>query len=120
MDRDNAKSGFEIIHKGRKCDPEHKGMSLELSDMIGDQGMSTLLSFLSYGPLPPRRGQPRIADMDEFVDLFRRLQTPGYEEARRHFRNPEVLDAFDGSPEDAAYVPDKLNWIAETGRRETA
>ena len=37
--------------------------------------------------------------MDEFVDFFRRSQTPYYEEARRYFWNGDLLADFSDANE---------------------
>src|SRR6478736_5864673 len=77
---------FRIVHKGKKCDYDNSMATLELSDMLGPDGLAHLLYFLSIGPLKgPTRPESRIVDMDQFVDIIRRLQTPRYEEARRYF-----------------------------------
>lgn len=113
-----GKQSFAIIHKGPKCDDDRDVMWMELRHMIGEEGPQHLLSFLSYGPLPRRESRPRVGDVDGFVDLFRRLHTPGYEEARRYFDHPDVVDRFSGANEFAAYTPESLEWIIETGRAE--
>lgn len=119
-DTGKGKGEFEIVHKGPSCDLDRGKMSMDLFAMTNDEGQARLLAFLSYGPLPEREGAPRIADLDEFVELFRRLQTPGYEEARRYFDLPEVRDEFSGSSEIAAYSNASLEWIVKTGRRVLA
>lgn len=116
FNKDNEKHEFFIIHKGRICDRERGSFSMELSDMLGAEGQEHLLSFLSYGPLPRREGQPKIENMDQFVDLFRRLHTPGYEEARRYFHLEEVRDEFSGANEYAAYTPASMARIIKIGR----
>lgn len=117
FDSNLAKGGFGIVHKGRKCDRDSESHSMELSHMIGADGQEHLLSFLSYGPLPIREGTPRVADIDGFVDLFRRLHTPGYEEARRYFNVQEVQEQFSSANEFAAFTPSELEWIIKTGRK---
>jgi hypothetical protein len=58
-------------------------------------------------------GKVEPRDFDEFVDLFRRMQTPWYEEARRHFRCVGVKEKFGEVGTDEAYVPELLRAIAD-------
>jgi hypothetical protein len=107
---DLKSSGFKIIHQGR-CDRRDYPASAALSDFLGPEGVAQLLAFLSLGPIKRRIGQKPHADakdMDEFVDFFRRVQTPYYEEARRLFHTQEVLDDYYDSNEVAPYLPDYL------------
>ena len=109
---------FLVVHKG-KCDPGSKdengySYSHHVSVLLGDDGQSYLLAMLSSGPLQARHGSAATppADLDEFVDLFRRLQTPFYEEARRHFDCVEVKDRLSDANEVQPYLPETLQWIA--------
>src|SRR5262249_32907976 len=83
---DGAKAAdFKIIHQG-KCDHERDdhNASAALADFLGDNGLAYILSFLSAGPVQSalgRRPHCEITDFDEFVDFFRRVQLPYYEEA---------------------------------------
>ena len=52
------------------------------------------------------------SDMDNFVDLIRRMQTPYYEEARRHFGCEAVQQAYLGANEALPYTPKSLQHIA--------
>ena len=117
-------SDFRLVHKsmdGRHCDPGDRGgyeSSWELGDLLGEDGLASLLAFLSPGPL--RGGNAnRIVDVDEFVDLVRRLHTPYYEEARPRFTEPEVVNDLADTSEDWPYVPAVLKRIAagEIGQR---
>ena len=105
---------FKIIHK-KKCDLKDHSSSAALSDFLGENGLAYLLTKLSLGPIKKSQGQPsacQIADMDEFVDFFRRLQTPYYEQARTRFGVAEVKDDFSDSNELYPYLPETLKRIA--------
>jgi len=105
--------GFKIIHQ-TKCDPDDYNMSLALHDFLGESGLTILLSQLSIGPIKKRKGQKprcRIADMDEFVDFVRRVQTPFYEEARRYFSNHDLLEKYSDANEVFPYLPEQLEEI---------
>ena len=103
-------TGFKIIHQ-TKCDHKDFPSSSALRDFIGIDGLARLLALLSIGPLKEKIGQGShcdTEDMDEFVDFFRRVQTPFYEEARRRFGNRDLLDDFSDSNEVLPYMQDTL------------
>lgn len=111
---DNQKSSnFKIIHQG-KCDQKSYISSAALPDFLGQNGLAYLTGFLSIGPVKEKIGQGShcdIKDMDEFVDFFRRLQIPHYEEARRRFSDHEVLERLSDWNEIAPYFPEELEKI---------
>jgi len=113
-DKELGASGFKIIHQG-KCDLKDHHASAALRDFLGERGQAYLLSKLSLGPIKHSLGQKphrQINDMDEFVDFFRRVQTPFYEQARRKFSSEAVRSDFDDSNEVLPYLPETLKRIA--------
>ena len=101
---------FKIIHK-MQCDRKDFPASAALRDFLGTDGLTYLLAFLSLGPVKKRLGQKPFCgaqDTDEFVDFFRRVQTPYYEEARRLFGNEDYLDQNSDNNEVGPYLPDAL------------
>jgi hypothetical protein len=54
-----------------------------------------------------------ILNIDEFVDLIRRVQIPCYEEARRKFAKFGVIESYSDSSEVSPYFPDILKIITE-------
>ena len=105
--------GFKIVHK-TKCDLKDHVASNELKKFLGDKGLAYLLSKLSLGPIMGHINQESrcgVNDFDEFVDFIRRLQTPYYEQARRHFSNRDVLDEYCDSNEYLPYLPEELKDI---------
>ncbi|MBS3182407.1 hypothetical protein [Leucobacter manosquensis] len=108
-------SGFAITHQG-PCDIDANELSLELTEFLGEDGLERLLALLSHGPFLNTAEQPKIADMDAFVDFFRRLQTPGYEEARLYFDHPTVKQQVSEANGYAPYTRRCLEWIIDTGR----
>lgn len=106
---------FKLIHQGR-CDRKDYPQSLALRDFTETEGLSLLLSFLSIGPIKRISGdesQVCVADMDEFVDLFRRLHVPHYEEARRLFHDPDLLSMYADNNEVAPYFSKSLKYMVE-------
>ncbi len=113
QDKDNLDFDFKIIHQSR-CDNSRYSSSAALGDFLGTEGLNILLSLLSYGQIKSNNGSlggNSIKDMDEFVDFFRRLQTPYYEEARRHFWNGDLLADFSDANEMYPYQVEVLQRI---------
>ncbi|MGW6449519.1 hypothetical protein [Lentzea sp. NPDC055074] len=113
---------FKIVHKTiesdpdpRRCDPgSAAGYSgnLDLPLLLGADGLTWLLSMLSNGPLAGGGGR-NVADLDEYVHLVRRLQTPYYEEARVKFNDEDTHHWLSDANEVLPYLPDTLRRIAE-------
>lgn len=121
-DDEDRRIDFLVVHKsvdGRRCDPgDQVGFveSIEISHFLGEDGQAALLSLLSPGPMIGSASTPpAIADFDQYVGLFRRLQTPWYEKARGHFGDEQVQVALAGANEYVPYRPSTLKAIA-TGK----
>lgn len=114
---------FKIVHKTiasdphpYRCDPGAENgftSSLPLNAFLGADGLALLLSWLSQGPLKSGGTEPRVVDMDQFVDLVRRVQTPYYEEARSRFDDERTHYWLGDANEYAPYRPDTLRRIAD-------
>lgn len=85
-----AAGGFRILHASCREPDDAELATVRLEACLDRDGLSLLLGFLSAGP--GRRPEPglTVADVDEFVDLIRRLHVPFYEPARRRFGEPHV------------------------------
>ena len=106
---------FRIIHQGI-CDNREYTQSAPLTDHLGADGLIVLTAFLSAGELKVRSGSGNcceVTNFDEFVDLFRRLQVPYYEEARIKFSNTEVIRRLDDMTEVGPYTEEYLKKIIE-------
>jgi len=115
---------FKIVHK--TIDPwrcwdraEADGFRAdeELYSCIGADGLTNLLSWLSWGPVDAaiqgrHRSHVATEDLDDYVDLVRRLQIPYYEEARRRFRDQEVYEELVGVNPIYPYTQDRLRSAA--------
>lgn len=119
--------GFKLVHKsisGRTCDP-NDGPSMQISDLVGERGQAWLLYFLSEGPMSQQARleaphdeptpQPRVSSLDEWVDLFRRLQVPWYEEARPLLNNELVRWSVSNYDDPGNYTPETLESVARAG-----
>lgn len=105
--------GFRIVHKV-SCDPGDRGgytMSADMETFLGERGQAYLLSMISGGPAGIGNALG-VADLDEWVDFFRRVQTRWYEEARSQFGNPAVALKLRELGSDSAYRPEELERIA--------
>lgn len=109
-DDGSGDAGFEIVHQGQ-CDKSGKGSSSALRDFLGSNGLARLTSHLSYGILKDGAGQPKIADMDGFIDFFRRVQLPYYEEARSGLLSEK--EAWYDATEVRPYMQDVLQRLAK-------
>lgn len=108
--------GFKIIHQA-KCDIDSYPFSSALEDFIGEDGLAKLLSMLSLGPIKAKLNAGRychIADIDEFVDFIRRVQTPHYEEARRNFSDANLVHDYSDANEVAPYLQRDLQNIIKS------
>lgn len=107
---------FKIVHKG-ECDPGAANgyqSNLELDSFLGPNGLAMLLSWLAGGPVHgPYENGSRVASsaLYEFVDLVRRVQTPGYEQARARFQDEDVQHWLDDANEYLPYLPEVLEQI---------
>ena len=114
VDEQHLDHGFLVVHNG-KCDNGQYPSSIALPELVGPDGLSHLMAFLSHGPLranPDHPTKPRVANIDQFVDLVRRLHVPHYEEARGHFDNNGVRDAMSDANEYYPYIGKVMQKIA--------
>lgn len=107
---------FKIVHQTindqQGCDiPSYSG-SMHLEEFLGIPGAVYLTSFLTTGPAHFGENN-NIKNISEFVDLFRRLQVPYYEEARRYFSTEKTQSYIQGWNEFAPYLPETLKKIIE-------
>lgn len=114
-DDDHKAHSFRIIHNS-KCDTDKSFSYVALSKFLGENGLSYLLSKLSLGKLKlliNKETFTQISKFDEFVDFFRRLQTPYYEEARLHFQSETTQEKHYDSDECLPYFPEQLKKIIQ-------
>lgn len=112
VDNNNKHHDFKIVHKiNCRSELDDHSNVLDIEDYLSDNGIALLLSDLSDGPHRNRKNACCIKDLDEFVDLFRRLQTPYYEEARKQFKNQQFLADFADENEVRPYLPKTLEDI---------
>lgn len=111
-DSSSAYCGFAIIHQN-KCDNKSFPLSAALRDFLGVSGLVLLTSLLSAGPIIGGKPHNQVTDMDEFIDFFRRLQLPYYEEARQLFDRSDLRDDYYDHSEVSPYQPEILAKMIE-------
>lgn len=112
---------IRILHKnnhvnGKRtgCDLDRRfSMSLPLECFLGEEGKACFLSLIDPGPNFVRDYRNRIADVRLFLEIFRRLQIPYYEEARLYWNKARADGFFDGANEVWTYLPQTLQRIVE-------
>lgn len=88
---------------------------MPLASFLGPDGLSYALSFLSVGPLllSERGGATSspVRDADAYVDFVRRVQIPGYEQARARYRDSDVQEDYSDANESLPYRQDTITRI---------
>ncbi|HET9028272.1 MAG TPA: hypothetical protein VFN07_12155 [Trueperaceae bacterium] len=117
--------GFRIVHHQPKsprgsCYHPDKGHSVPLSHFVGIDGLTQLVALVDPGEHYARENEtPTVANFREWVDLLRRTQTPGYEEARQYWSIAKRNEYFDGASEAWPYLQRNLIGVIELGREES-
>lgn len=87
--------------------------SSSLVDFVGDRGLVKLLGMIDVGPLHRSEYKEQIENIRDFLELFRRVQLPYYEEARFYWKDAYDDGYFDGANEIVPYFPSTLKDIIE-------
>ena len=112
---------IRILHKNNHVNGERIGcdldrrfsFSLPLESFLGDEGKVRFLSLIDPGPDFIQDYRNHIADIRLFLEIFRRLQIPYYEEARLYWDMAQADGFFDGANEVLTYMPRTLQRIVE-------
>lgn len=125
-DENHKAQGFKIVHydmaspnyPNNNCyhyNNHARRRDLPLNGFLGQSGMLHLLPFLDPGPwhMPDYTG-PEVFNVREFVELFRRLQTPYYEEARLYWSDARADGIFSSENEVSIYGKPLLKHIIDT------
>jgi hypothetical protein len=110
-----ATHAFRILHATchRAEDDEHS--TIGLTACLDRDGLSLLLAFLSADPGRPDEPGLTIGDLDEFVDVVRRLHVPFYEPARSRFDEPQVEQSLRRADRVSPYQSPALRRLVGTG-----
>ena len=83
-----------------------------LENHLGEKGIASLLSQIDVGQHIYAEYQgPSVSNMRKWVDFFRRLHTPYYEEARIYWDKALNDGFFEGQTESAPYLPESLKLL---------
>lgn len=112
---------IRILHKNFHVDGEKMGcdcdrrysMSLPLESFLGDDGKVVFMSLVDPGPYFIEEYREHIANKRLFLDVFRRLQLPYYEEARLYWNKARADGYFAGANEVWIYLPQTLKNLIE-------
>jgi hypothetical protein len=114
---------IEILHHLRAsprggaqgCYPRDMDSDMHLDTMLGARGIVDLLSMIDVGKFhdPEGRHVGSVKDVRNWVEVFRRLHVPYYEEARRYLNEARANGDLEGINEVALYLPDFLESLVE-------
>ena len=111
LHKNNHVNGERVT--GCDHDPTYR-MSLPLESFLGDEGKVRLLSLIDPGADFREDYKEHIADMRLFVEFFRRVQLPHYEEARIYWNKAHGDGFFAGANENWTYLPQTLKALIES------
>jgi hypothetical protein len=120
---EEKRSGFRIVHAGARAgcrrgaacgygDAPGKA-ELPLTPLVGEAGMSLLLSFVGVGSIHDAAGGPWVESAREFVEVTRRVTLPYYEEARTLWRRARAEGYFADMTEAETYLPRTLEALVQ-------
>jgi hypothetical protein len=102
-------------HKNKTgCDKDKTYISsLPLENFLGIEGMVTLLGMIDPGPLHLPEYKEQISNIRCFLEFFRRVQLPYYEEARLYWENAKNDGFFERANDIEIYLPSTLQEIIQ-------
>ena len=103
---------FKVVHQG-DCDDGEAPYAMALPEFLGPDGLARLTALLSPGPLKRGVSAAHAVNLDQWVDLVRRLQLPFYEEARERLHQSSTAKEHAGWDESAPYLRAHLQSLAE-------
>lgn len=130
---ENLYSDFKIIHAYNASPHGNKSKrgchignidfihDLPLGYFDGPDGIARLLSFIDVGPHKEKVfSGPKVTNLRIWVEFFRRLYIPYYEEARLYWRQAFADGMFIDTSEDSPYTEIFLKNIIEKYSKELA
>lgn len=116
MGEDGKIDDMRIVHHNtegddsaaRHCDDDNFPLSSDLNAFIGAQGIVQMLSLIDPGRDFIPEYHEYIGNMRLFVEIFRRLQIPYYEEARLYWNKAIADGYFNEANEIWSYLPENL------------
>lgn len=108
-----------LIYRSHRCYPfvGHPGANHMELTYFTRTPIPVLLTWLHVDPrIAKPNAQRHIKSMDEFMEFFRRLTIPYYEEARHYLPQAVADGEFEGWIIDYAYAPDILKGVIKKYR----
>lgn len=97
-----------------KYDGTGRDRTAHLDHIVALDGIAFLLGLIDGGPhFDGVYKGPRVKNLREWVELFRRLAVPYYEEARLYWERAAADGFFSGMGEEVAYCPTTLKALIE-------
>ena len=97
QNRNDENSDYKIVHHAGCVDKKMYAdipCSLSLDKFVGVDGLVRLISMIDLGFYHMPEYRLEIKNMREFIELFRRVQIPYYEEARLYWSDAINDDYF--------------------------
>lgn len=126
-DKERKIFDYKILHhnyidgdgKMRGCDNDDSYFfSSALTDFLGYHGMAKLLSMIDAGPMHREKYEEEIENLRDFLEFFRRVQLPYYEEARLYWQKAKYDGYFKDANEVWIYLPSTLKKLIKEYRPE--
>lgn len=97
------------------CYPERMELDMHLHHYLGPSGIVDLLSMMDVGTYhdPNGRDVGKVRDIRAWVEIFRRLHVPYYEQGRLFFDHGRRDGFLDGINEIALYLPRNLKALVD-------
>ncbi|PRR70902.1 hypothetical protein [Clostridium thermopalmarium] len=90
----------------------------DLKSFLGEHGIVELHALLDPGPYHLPEYCKQVADIRKWSDLYKRLQLPYYEEARKYWHRAMSDGYFGDSNEVYIYLPNNLKRMIEHYEKE--
>lgn len=90
----------------------------DLKSFLGEHGVLELHALLDPGPYHMPECNIFVTDIRKWIDFYKRLQLPYYEEARQYWGRASHDGYFGDSNEIAIYLPENLKKMIEHYEKE--
>jgi hypothetical protein len=104
----NTHFAYRIYHKVICDNDDSFNYSSSLEDFLGEAGLAKLLTMIDAGKMHQPLYREQISNIRDFLEFFRRVQLPYYEEARLYWQDAIDDDYFADGNELWTYLPQNL------------
>lgn len=109
---------FVIVHH-KSASPRKNGscyiyrLDSDLESFLGEHGLVELHSLVDPGEYHAREYKPLVSNLRKWLDFYKRLQLPYYEEARQYWDKAMHDGYFGDANEIYIYLPNNLKAMIE-------